>query len=165
MCASWQDNDPKPSLPNNTESLAITASTTYLLEILEGLRKGSLVFHKTEGYIGTFDGFTKIPSLFEFPTDTRGCRILLRIPPTPEPKIASPENIVLHDSLSLEERHRAILRACGKCSMGIRNNATHRPRVAHCWFCKAYLNNAVNYECVACNWILCACGACGCGFK
>ena len=164
MCASWQDNDPKPSLPNTVESLAITASASYLLEILEGLRKGSFVLHKAEGYIGTFDGFTKIRSLFELPADTRGCRILVQIP-TPALKVASPENIVLHDSLSLEERHRAILSACGKCSMGIRNNATHRSRVAHCWFCKAYLNNAVNYECVACNWILCACGACGCGFK
>jgi hypothetical protein len=26
------------------------------------------------------------------------------------------------------------------------------------------LDNAVDVECVACDWIICVCGACGCGF-
>ena len=38
-------------------------------------------------------------------------------------------------------------------------------RVTHCYSCKSSLDNATDAECLACNWIVCFCGACGCGYS
>jgi hypothetical protein len=38
-------------------------------------------------------------------------------------------------------------------------------RVTHCWSCKKNLDNSIDFECMSCGWILCRCGACGCGYK
>lgn len=37
-------------------------------------------------------------------------------------------------------------------------------RITHCYSCKQPLDNAIDIECNACHWILCICGACGCGY-
>ena len=42
-------------------------------------------------------------------------------------------------------------------------NQYRTPRQAHCWYCKVSLDNSIDYECNNCGWILCECGACGCG--
>jgi len=36
-------------------------------------------------------------------------------------------------------------------------------RTSHCYVCKRYLDNFTNAECEKCGWIICPCGACGCG--
>lgn len=38
-------------------------------------------------------------------------------------------------------------------------------RVTMCWNCKEELDNNVDIECNNCGWIICTCGACGCGRK
>lgn len=38
-------------------------------------------------------------------------------------------------------------------------------RFTHCYSCGHALNNAINSECAVCGWIVCACGACGCGYS
>jgi hypothetical protein len=38
-------------------------------------------------------------------------------------------------------------------------------RFAVCWSCKQPLTTEVDLECNACGWMICACGACGCGKK
>lgn len=38
-------------------------------------------------------------------------------------------------------------------------------RITHCYHCKSPLDNAMDAECVACGWIVCTCGACGCGYQ
>ncbi|WP_353853087.1 hypothetical protein [Dehalobacter restrictus] len=35
-------------------------------------------------------------------------------------------------------------------------------REAKCWSCKTKLSTLTHKKCPACNWIKCACGACGC---
>lgn len=68
--------------------------------------------------------------------------------------------------LSPEERHKERLLKLGKTYLGVRK-ATPNParrRVTHCWACKEGLDSSIDIECLSCNWILCACGACGCGF-
>jgi hypothetical protein len=63
------------------------------------------------------------------------------------------------------ERHRAFLKARGILYQGVREASMPRSRrVTHCYACKTHLDNAINVQCVACNWILCDCGACGCGW-
>ncbi|MFH1870998.1 MAG: hypothetical protein ABIG36_10300 [Pseudomonadota bacterium] len=38
------------------------------------------------------------------------------------------------------------------------------PRVTHCYKCQQPLDNMIDLECMACKWIICSCGACGCGY-
>lgn len=40
-----------------------------------------------------------------------------------------------------------------------------RHRVTHCYSCKRGLDNKLFFECNACHWIICTCGACGCGYS
>ena len=41
--------------------------------------------------------------------------------------------------------------------------APSTPRMTHCWNCKKPLSNLISVECESCKWIICSCGACGCG--
>ena len=38
-------------------------------------------------------------------------------------------------------------------------------RVAHCYACSATISNEDMAECHRCGWIVCSCGACGCGHE
>ncbi|MDO8425290.1 MAG: hypothetical protein Q7T01_02135 [bacterium] len=37
-------------------------------------------------------------------------------------------------------------------------------RRTHCYQCKRTLNSACDASCGQCGWLVCSCGACGCGF-
>lgn len=66
----------------------------------------------------------------------------------------------------LEERHRAKVAETNKQYLGVRlAQGGRRKRVTHCYSCKSALDNSINLECKACGWILCSCGACGCGYS
>lgn len=39
-----------------------------------------------------------------------------------------------------------------------------KQREAHCYNCKAQLSTKVDIECCRCGWMVCTCGACGCGY-
>lgn len=66
----------------------------------------------------------------------------------------------------LEERHRAKVAETDKQYLGVRlAQGGRRKRVTHCYSCKSALDNSINLECRACGWILCSCGACGCGYS
>jgi hypothetical protein len=69
-------------------------------------------------------------------------------------------------SVRAAERHKLHLERLGKPYLGTRA-AMCAPlhRVTHCYACKGKLDNAIDVECVACGWILCSCGACGCGYS
>ena len=60
-------------------------------------------------------------------------------------------------------RHRLRFQRMGKMYTGIRESVKAVPRVTHCWSCKCSLTSGAFPECIACGWILCECGACGCG--
>lgn len=69
-------------------------------------------------------------------------------------------------SLTLEERHRSRLEKLGKTYLGVQPaTRIYLRRITHCYACKRGLDNSVDIECVACRWILCTCGACGCGYS
>ena len=63
----------------------------------------------------------------------------------------------------LSGKHRKRLESRGLPWHGLSKPAKRPPRTAHCWSCKRYIDNSVNLECNTCGWILCRCGACGCG--
>lgn len=40
-----------------------------------------------------------------------------------------------------------------------------RHRVTHCYSCRCGLETGLYLECSVCNWLVCECGACGCGYS
>lgn len=63
------------------------------------------------------------------------------------------------------ERHKNDLKNLGKEYRGVRFKRTDiKHRITHCYNCKESLNNLMDIECISCNWIICKCGACGCGY-
>lgn len=67
--------------------------------------------------------------------------------------------------LALAERHMHQVIDAGKRYRGLqRPTLRDRRRVTHCYSCKSRLDNSTNVECMSCGWILCPCGACGCGY-
>ena len=64
----------------------------------------------------------------------------------------------------VEEMHSRFLRERGLENKGVRQAAAQKHhRVTVCWSCHRSLDNTINVECVTCGWIICQCGACGCG--
>lgn len=66
---------------------------------------------------------------------------------------------------SVVVRHRLRLQRMGKKYAGIREPNQIIARVTHCWSCKRTLTSEGYPECIECGWILCECGACGCGMR
>jgi hypothetical protein len=61
--------------------------------------------------------------------------------------------------------HQEKMEWAGKKYKGFRQREIKKlSRVTHFYSCKEQLDNSIDIECVSCNWILCWCGACGCGF-
>lgn len=64
---------------------------------------------------------------------------------------------------ALIQRHRDHLVKMGKEYKGSRIVEPTVHRTAKCWNCHEPLDNAADLECNSCGWIVCSCGACGCG--
>lgn len=64
----------------------------------------------------------------------------------------------------LKIAHANFLNRIGKNNLGLQKS-TKKHRVTHCYSCKKPLDNAIDLECVECEWIICKCGACGCGWS
>lgn len=60
--------------------------------------------------------------------------------------------------------NRAHLSRFGGSGSAYRQRADHlAERVTHCWACKQGLDSRQDLEHVHCGWLVCTCGACGCG--
>lgn len=74
------------------------------------------------------------------------------------------EMSILQDFQDIEQLHADFLSSKGLKSAGLkRTNKQHR--VTHCYNCKKDLDNSIQVECGNCGWIVCSCGACGCGYS
>jgi hypothetical protein len=60
--------------------------------------------------------------------------------------------------------HQTFLRQRGLANQGTRLGLG-RGRITHCYNCKRHLDNSIDVECAGCGWIICECGACGCGYE
>ena len=67
----------------------------------------------------------------------------------------------------IRQAHRQKLIALGIDPASVKSVAVtpRAHRVTHCYNCKQHLDNKIFLECSACNWIICSCGACGCGYQ
>jgi hypothetical protein len=79
-------------------------------------------------------------------------------------------NDFLNDEKQIEaviaRNHRAFLEKSGITPADTISHYTtaEHPRVTHCYSCQHGLSSAVNLACKKCRWLLCSCGACGCGY-
>lgn len=64
-----------------------------------------------------------------------------------------------------EENHKKFLDKRGFQYLGVRVASKKEHRITHCYNCYRLLDNSVHLECMACKWIICDCGACGCGWN
>lgn len=66
-------------------------------------------------------------------------------------------------------RHREKLSELGVPYGGVLGQDAQRTavtrRVTHCYSCSQKLDGGIRLACSHCNWILCSCGACGCGYR
>lgn len=64
------------------------------------------------------------------------------------------------------EKHRSNITSLGVEYRGVQVSKKRRKRrTANCYACQSPLDNYFDLECVKCGWIVCDCGACGCGWK
>lgn len=61
-------------------------------------------------------------------------------------------------------KHMAYVKEHGANYEGIRDGSSRTHRTTHCYECKQPLESSLHVECNSCNWLICYCGACGCGF-
>jgi hypothetical protein len=62
--------------------------------------------------------------------------------------------------------HREFLERRGIRYEGVRVTTKRRlHRKTHCYSCMRPLDNDIDVECNICGWIICSCGACGCGWS
>ena len=61
-------------------------------------------------------------------------------------------------------RHRERMEELGAPYLGVQTGKFRAYRSTHCYACKRGLSTGSDLECSACNWLLCTCGACGCGY-
>ena len=74
--------------------------------------------------------------------------------------------LIEKENIELERKHRVHLQKYGLSSAGTRKTeATGLARFTHCWSCKQNIDSFSFLECALCGWILCNCGACGCGLS
>jgi hypothetical protein len=55
------------------------------------------------------------------------------------------------------------LRKHGREYTGV-TESNRRHRTTHCYACKEHLDSSLHLECNSCAWLVCYCGACGCGY-
>lgn len=63
------------------------------------------------------------------------------------------------------ERHQEYLKEHGKQYSGVIEGSTKKHRTTHCYSCKDSLDSSLHLECKSCSWLICYCGACGCGYQ
>lgn len=62
--------------------------------------------------------------------------------------------------------HKEFINKTGKAYKGTSKiTQAKKHRTTHCYNCQSKLDNSIDLECNACKWIICNCGACGCGWS
>lgn len=87
----------------------------------------------------------------------------LEIERDPKARSLALDRYVRFQSREVETNHRNRLANLGVPYSGVSVSAKHS-RLTHCYDCKNYLDSSIDIECNTCGWILCRCGACGCGY-
>ena len=65
---------------------------------------------------------------------------------------------------NVKTNHQNYLTRVGQAPSQLRNSRISRMRSTKCYRCGAAIDSEFYLECAACGWIVCDCGACGCGY-
>lgn len=65
----------------------------------------------------------------------------------------------------VRRRHIKFLKERGCDFRGVSSTSGSASRNTHCYECKMSIDDKWFESCMACGWIICECGACGCGYK
>ena len=76
----------------------------------------------------------------------------------------SADDLRLSEHRTRVERHKEFLEKLGKTGGAILIEPRGY-RATHCYACKCDLSSMSNLECTNCGWLICKCGACGCGYS
>lgn len=127
------------------------------------VKNGTVVEDKINGITGEVIGTTSLQQFLIYDRDQYAYRIRRS---TGEISIVSPIDIlVLNDREQKVYRHHLHVEAAGVQYKGYRSGIAHRqPRLTHCWKCQRDLSSLDDIECEVCGWLICECGACGCGY-
>ena len=68
------------------------------------------------------------------------------------------------DRTKVVENHKEFIEKLGKPYVGVSKTKQKKHRTPNCYSCTEKLDNVRDDECNACGWIICKCGACGCGY-
>lgn len=61
-------------------------------------------------------------------------------------------------------RHKNYLVKLGISYEGVQPLDVNKHRATNCYACRSHLDSSINLQCAACKWLICECGACGCGY-
>ena len=62
------------------------------------------------------------------------------------------------------ENHKTAVAQSGRLYSGYTVTCDSKPRVTHCYSCHKPLDSRMDIQCNSCGWLVCHCGACGCGY-
>lgn len=140
---------------------------------------GLLLYDRAD-QAGTADGFPRVYRL----TTSRSCEVPKELLNTASAEVSDQDFVKILNSYNefkanngmkviaeghytpaqTEAKHAMHLERMGMKNVGVRQSESHRVhRTTHCWSCKESLDNHHDLECAGCGWIICECGACGCG--
>ncbi len=63
------------------------------------------------------------------------------------------------------QKHKEFIEKLGFDYQGVQPLEAKHRRITHCYGCKADLDSKINIQCASCGWLICSCGACGCGYE
>ena len=119
----------------------------------------TLFVHFVEGaYKGSVQSGDKV--LFDYQFGTTREQVLHELK-----SIVDENPSIIHEEFLA--RHKSYLTSIGIKTDGelTKKGSQHRHRQSHCWACHHPVDNLHQLECSVCGWIICTCGACGCGYK
>lgn len=67
-------------------------------------------------------------------------------------------------NLDVERKHAERLQGLKRKNLGVSIKPSFKQRETHCYYCTNNIDNTKFLECNSCSWIICPCGACGCGY-
>lgn len=67
----------------------------------------------------------------------------------------------------IKRKHQEYLKSLGIdiTTIAVKHNTNIVRCIAHCYNCKEHIDNSFHVDCGACGWVICRCGACGCGYE
>jgi hypothetical protein len=157
--------------PFDPSTLPMDGDSIFLKKAVLRIWRTSSAF----GFVGVNGSrYEYLPGEFEKDLETHKS-ILEEIRNILEPLDVSASSSELADSLisELQQAKSAKLRdnflrtrrELGLLGAELALSNTHEHRVTHCYSCKMHLESDLFMECSACRWIVCICGACGCGYN